>query len=137
MKRHHLLAIFGLVLAPALFSQEFRGAISGAVTDGTGAAVAGARVRILESSTWMRVDTVTDSTGHYSAPFLLPGDYDISVKLDGFTENIPQIRGEGFNIVNHAVFGPANTTATNATFGIITSQANRPRLLQVVARIVF
>jgi len=48
-----------------------------------------------------------------------------------------QIRGEGFNIVNHATFGAANTTATNAAFGTITSQANRPRLLQMVARIVF
>jgi hypothetical protein len=106
MKLRRLLAVFGLVFAPALFSQEFRGAIGGAVTDGT---------------------------GHYSAPLLLPGDYDISVKLDGFTENIPQIRSEGFNIVNHAVLGPANTTA----FGTNTSQGNRPRLLQIVARLVF
>ncbi len=88
MQPRYLIAVFGLVLAPALFSQEFRGAISGAVTDASGSAVAGAKVTVLETSTRTRVDTVTDSAGHYSAPFLLPGDYDISVKMDGFKENV-------------------------------------------------
>ena len=88
MKLRHSLSIFGLLFAPALFSQEFRGAISGAVTDGSGAAVASAKVAVIEISTRTRVDTVTDAAGHYSAPFLLPGDYDISVKLEGFKENV-------------------------------------------------
>jgi hypothetical protein len=40
-------------------------------------------------------------------------------------------------VVNHPVFGAPNTTATNSAFGTITTQANRPRMMQFVARVVF
>jgi hypothetical protein len=48
-----------------------------------------------------------------------------------------QIKFESFNLMNHAVFAAANNTASSSTFGTISSQANRPRLIQVVARLVF
>ena len=48
-----------------------------------------------------------------------------------------QLRVESFNFINHATFAAANTTVTNSAFGTITSQANRPRTFQLVARIVF
>jgi hypothetical protein len=48
-----------------------------------------------------------------------------------------QIKAEGFNLVNHAVFAAPNNTASSSTFGQITGQANRPRLIQFVARLVF
>lgn len=74
-----------------------------------------------------------------------------SVRLDGinewspsiskqfnFTESIGlQLRLESYNVLNHPVFGPPNTTATNAAFGAITTQANVPRTLQLGARFVF
>jgi len=48
-----------------------------------------------------------------------------------------QIKVEGFNLFNHAVFAAPNNTASSSAFGTITAQANRPRLLQLVARLVF
>jgi hypothetical protein len=48
-----------------------------------------------------------------------------------------QLRCEAFNAINRAKFGAPNTTATNSAFGMITAQANRPRMLQLVGRIVF
>ncbi len=48
-----------------------------------------------------------------------------------------QLRFEFFNVLNHATFAAPNTTATNASFGLITSQANRPRTIQMGARFVF
>lgn len=86
MKRH-LLVLFCLFLLPALLlGQEFRGSISGTVTDSSGASVAGAKVAVKEINTGTRVETVTDAVGHYNVPFLLPGDYEVSVRMDGFKE---------------------------------------------------
>jgi hypothetical protein len=48
-----------------------------------------------------------------------------------------QVRAESFNVFNHAVFSAANNTANNSAFGTITAQANRPRLIQLVAKLVF
>ncbi len=82
-----LLAI--LVLAPlALLAQEFRGTISGAVTDPSNSVIAGAKVTVLEVHTGTKVQTVSESTGLYTVPFLLPGDYDITVQVPGFKEAI-------------------------------------------------
>ncbi len=74
-----------------------------------------------------------------------------SVRLDGINEWSPsiskrflftehsalQLRMEAYNVLNHPVFGPPNTTATNAAFGTITTQANKPRIIQLGARFVF
>ena len=74
-----------------------------------------------------------------------------SVRLDGINEWSPsvskrfeftermglQLRLESYNVLNHPVFGPPNTAASNAAFGTITTQANVPRTLQLGARFVF
>jgi hypothetical protein len=86
MKCHLLALATFLAIVPALCSQEFRGAISGAVTDPAGGLIAGAKVTVTEAATQTRVETVTDSAGQYAVPFLLPGDYDIAVKMAGFKE---------------------------------------------------
>ncbi len=48
-----------------------------------------------------------------------------------------QLRGEAFNLFNHAVFNSPDTNATSRTFGRITSQANLPRTIQVALRLTF
>jgi len=67
-------------------AQEFRGTISGSVTDSSGAAVPGASIVVTEVSTGTVNRTVSDSAGQYVVPFLLPGTYKIVATANGFEE---------------------------------------------------
>jgi hypothetical protein len=73
-----------LFLSLAAFGQEYRGAISGAVTDRTGAVIPGAKVTVTETQKGTKIETVSESTGQYNVPMLLPGDYEIAVQAPGF-----------------------------------------------------
>ena len=44
---------------------------------------------------------------------------------------------EVFNVLNRPTFGAPNTTVANASFGLISTQSNRPRQVQIGARLVF
>jgi hypothetical protein len=63
----------GLLLAAAAWAQEFRATLSGVVADATGAAIGGARVTVVETSTNVKSSAVSEQNGHYTVPFLLPG----------------------------------------------------------------
>jgi hypothetical protein len=55
-----------------------------------------------------------------------------------FTETAKlQMRLSMFNLLNHPVFGGPATTFGNANFGVISSQANYSRQLEIGAKIVF
>ena len=71
-----------------IVAQEFRGTVSGTVKDTTGASIAGAKVLVVETHTRTKIEVTTEAAGQYTAPFLLSGDYDISVKLSGFKEAV-------------------------------------------------
>ena len=63
--------------ASAASAQEFRGAITGTVTDTTGAAVAGANIEARDIDTNTVVKTTTNTSGSYVLPFLDIGHYSI------------------------------------------------------------
>jgi hypothetical protein len=51
-----------------------------------------------------------------------------------------EFRVERFNLFNRVQFGPPNTAFTTtafSTFGVITTQINQPRLLQMAMRLQF
>jgi hypothetical protein len=47
-----------------------------------------------------------------------------------------QLRGEGFNVMNHTNWGSVGTTSTSSTFGTVTATRD-PRILQVAGKINF
>src|SRR5438128_6003420 len=64
--------------------QEFRGSITGKVTDPNGAVVAGATVTVINTGTNAEATTITNTEGTYDFPVLLPGKYKLLVIKDGF-----------------------------------------------------
>src|SRR5690242_4991466 len=84
--RYGFVAVAAIFLHLAAFGQEFRGTISGLVTDATGAAVAGAKITATEVRTGTKTQTVSEPTGQYTIPFLAPGQYQIAAQMPGFKE---------------------------------------------------
>lgn len=48
-----------------------------------------------------------------------------------------QLRFEAYNVFNHVTFGNPNLAPTNASFGVIGSQANTPRRIETALRLVW
>jgi hypothetical protein len=69
-------------------------------------------------------------------------NYDFAVfKRTAITERLKlEFRAEAFNLFNRVQFGQPNlqySTAANSTFGVISSQLNQPRLMQMALRLAF
>ncbi len=75
-----------LLLLPAVTAgaQEFRGSLTGRVTDSTGAALVGAAVSVKNVETNIVNSTTTNDDGVYNFPLLQPGKYQLSVRQQGF-----------------------------------------------------
>ncbi len=75
-----------LALAPTdIFGQASeRGAITGVVTDSSGAVVPTARVIITNNATSSVTDVVTNNVGEFTVPSLQPGSYTVRVEKQGF-----------------------------------------------------
>jgi hypothetical protein len=89
------LSVF-LLAIPTASAQETFGAITGTVTDSTGAVVADATVKARNVGTNQEITQHTDSKGFYSAQNLPVGDYAVSFSKQGFeTETHTQILVNG------------------------------------------
>ena len=77
-------AFLFLSLTVAVYGQTFRGALSGAVTDSTGAALPGAAVRLDNPSTGLNRSSTTTETGDFFFADLPLGSYTLTVTLPGF-----------------------------------------------------
>jgi hypothetical protein len=77
------LLLIGVALSPTT-AQEFRALVSGKVTDISGAAIADARISILDVATALRSSAVSGSDGNYALPQLSPGKYELTVEAAGF-----------------------------------------------------
>jgi hypothetical protein len=90
----HLLLAFAVLFAlpAASFGQSFRGGINGTVTDQLGAAVSGAQVTAVETSTNAIYKAASSSAGEFAFSNLPLGEYSVTIAAPGFsTEKVNKI----------------------------------------------
>ncbi len=84
-------AVLVLAVAFAGYSQvASTGAISGTVTDSTGAFIPGAMVVVTNQGTGVSHTVTTDSVGFYSAESIPVGAYTVTTSKDGFKQSVTQ-----------------------------------------------
>jgi hypothetical protein len=78
--------LIGAVTSPTTsFAQQVFGSLDGNVTDPSGALVAGAAVKIHETTKGVDFKTTTNSSGFYSQGQLIPGTYTVTIQSQGFS----------------------------------------------------
>ncbi len=125
------LLLLAMILASsftAASAQEFRATISGTIADSTGAVVPGAEVTLREVSTGTVVKAVSDSAGQYTAPFLQPGEYVVTVEKEGFSKivrNAVTAQSGGHPVIDIAlVIGDTGTVVNVTADTPLVNQAN-------------
>lgn len=68
----------------AAFAQSATGTLTGTVTDPKGLAIDGASVVVKNTDTGIETPVTTNSSGIYYAPYLQPGNYEVTTSKDGF-----------------------------------------------------
>ncbi|MCU0245632.1 MAG: carboxypeptidase regulatory-like domain-containing protein, partial [Bryobacter sp.] len=77
-----------LVVLAVMGAQDFRATIAGQITDPLGAAIPGAKIRVIQKSTNESVETVSNADGYYTLTYLQPSTYDIEVTAPGFSRSV-------------------------------------------------
>jgi hypothetical protein len=85
MKARFAKLFFALLLAPLVSHAQGLGSIAGRVLDPNGAAIASARVVILQEGTGFSRTATADADGLYVIPSLEPATYSIAVDAPGFS----------------------------------------------------
>jgi hypothetical protein len=121
------------------------GRLSGAVTDPSGAVIAGANVKLMDENGLVVSQTTTDSSGNYSFSSLSPGNYRVQTERPGFKTNLMTqlnvVPGENqantrldVGASTETVEVTADTASINTsmamlgTTGKLSSVANRPHV---------
>jgi Carboxypeptidase regulatory-like domain/TonB dependent receptor len=107
------LALFLSLSAVSVFAQTFRGDLAGIVTDASGAALAGAAVKVESPSTGLNRSAVTSGAGDYAIAELPVGSYNLTVSMPGF-----EVRR-----IENIEIAVAKTTNISVQLGVATQQS--------------
>jgi hypothetical protein len=77
-------------------AQYTDGSINGIITDPSGAAIAGAKVRVTNEGTDEVSNVTSDAAGYYRAVHLRPGKYQVAVEITGF--KVSKVNGVVVNV---------------------------------------
>jgi hypothetical protein len=78
-----LTAVLSVLAFVTVSAQDFRGAISGTITDASGGVLPGVTVSVTNTETNVATTAVTDSKGFYQVRYLNSGTYSVEAKLEG------------------------------------------------------
>jgi carboxypeptidase family protein len=94
-RKNRRLLLFGLIVAliagnlivplSPVLAQSAAGTIAGQITDQQRAAIAGAEVKLVDTTTNSTRATVSNDVGRYTFPNVPPGNYDLTVTKAGFS----------------------------------------------------
>src|SRR5207302_4661866 len=135
-----VIALIGLIVLGncTVLAQGFTAAITGTVTDTSGAAVPGAAVTVKHLETGLTRSVQANASGNYSVPSLPVGEYEITAEKMGFRREVR--RGVDLQVSQQAVVNltlqvgnleqqvtvtdvaPLVNTTLNSTSGLINSQ---------------
>ena len=82
-----VLGLCSMISSIPLHAQEFRGTITGQVTDSSGAALPSASVTAVSADTHQTYNAKSNAQGIYSLLYLLPGKYAVTVTAPQFQTN--------------------------------------------------
>src|SRR3989441_797509 len=68
--------------------QEFRATLSGIVRDPSGAVVPNAQVQAVKKDSGQAASAATNAQGFYMIPYLIPGEYQVTVDAAGFRRSV-------------------------------------------------
>src|SRR3982751_1674236 len=84
MKRFFVVLCALVAASIGLSAQDFRGGITGRISDSSGGRMPGVTVTATNVATNVASTTTTNGDGDYAIPFLNPGTYALSAELSGF-----------------------------------------------------
>src|SRR2546422_4866887 len=73
-----------------LLSQETRATIAGRVTDPTGGVIPGVSITVTNLDTNVSNAALSNDSGLFEVPFLMPGQYTVTAELAGFKKYVRQ-----------------------------------------------
>ncbi len=83
-----VLFLVSLSATTGLWAQGVQATLKGRVTDSSGAIVPSVKIEVKNTGNNVVVNTVTDSAGLYTVPFLAPGSYVVSAEAPGFKKYV-------------------------------------------------
>ena len=121
--------ILALIGAATTFGQSTTGQLTGAVTDASGAAVPGAKIRVVNADTGVARQVESNELGYYTAALLPPGSYNIHIEKEGFrtvsrsgvTLNVDQVARLDFRLEVGSLAETVEVTATSPLLEASTS----------------
>jgi hypothetical protein len=112
--------ILAVSAASCLLGADTTGGITGKISDQSGARVPGAKLSVTAPATGLTRETTSASDGGYLLTSLPPGDYTLTVQLDGFQT----YQQRGITVVANGTANVVVTLAVGSTADHVTVEAN-------------